>query len=319
MGDCTNNNPPPPLPECPPPSQITVFAETAMSVDDTALLPAPEHPKSNPIIDTIVPSDSALVGNTKIELNSAVDLAEPQIIVETKETLPVVEVLTVPIVTVIAPKSDEIENFELIAKPEEIAETIAILDSVNESDAKCVDESVVTAAQSSVELIKDDVSADISSPLPQNSLESLPSPQSLSSIVTPPSEVEENTTTEIANDLENSLPPPPVDVIINDQSLIATEVPLENTVTEKTLSLEPTNGTVDLPPPPPIEAETINDTIEPLANGNGELKTNGNSENHGADVLTTNGGSHLNGSKAEVADISDKVINLPTKQNVRIH
>lgn len=333
LGDCTNNtnnnNPlpnPPPLPECPPPSQVSVFAETAMSpaeaieATDVVTLPAPELPQSIPIIETIViPSDSALVSaSAKIELtNDAQPIAADQ---DVDDKVVVVEATNVTeseasvvVETTIEPQqNDQDEAQQEIAdslpKPEEIAETIAILDSVNDAEIKAPEEIA-------------DISVDISSPLPQNSLESLPSPQSLSN-VSPPSEIDEPTTTELANeDASLVLPPPPppaVDddvVVIVDASLVI-ETPLEqDSVTDvASAEIEISNGD-DLPPPPPLavnegESESVNEVDaheSAKANGNGELNTNGDSEI--LDALATNG-CHLNGnSNTDGAVIIDKVIN----------
>lgn len=336
LGDCTNNtnnntpfpNPPPPLPECPPPSQASVFAETAMSPADViepievAALPAPELPQSIPIIETIViPSDSASVSaSAKIELiNDVQPIAADQPVddqIVDGEATNVTESEVSAIVAIVAidePRNDEpnvvAETADSLPKPEEIAETIAILDSVNDAEIKAPEEIA-------------DISVDISSPLPQNSLESLPSPQSLSN-VSPPSEIEENTTTELANeDASLVLPPPPPpavddEIVVDEQSSLATETPLEqDSVTDvASVEIEISNGD-DLPPPPPPavnedESESVNDADvheSAKANGNGELNTNGDSEI--LDALATNG-CHVNGtSKIEAAVIIDKVINL---------
>lgn len=339
LGDCTNNtnnnNPlpnPPPLPECPPPSQVSVFAETAMSSvveAEAATLPAPELPQSIPIIETIViPSESASVSaSAKIELTTDEQpIAVPQdvdekVIVD-EPTVTVTEssvvVETIEIVETVVTQNDQATPVETAAdslpKPEEIAETIAILDSVNDAEIKVTEE--IT-----------EISVDISSPLPQNSLESLPSPQSLSN-VSPPSEVEENTTTELANeDVSLVLPPPPPPAVedeianVDDQSSVATETPLEQeSVTElASAEIEISNGD-DLPPPPPLavnedESESVNEADvheSAKANGNGESNTNGDSDL--LDALATNG-CHLNGNSkpTDGAVIIDKVIN-PTSE-----
>lgn len=359
--DCTNNNtnnfnnlpttnPAPPLPENPPPSQITVFAETAMSVDDVVN----QIPQSIPIIDTHIQNDSALVGNTKIELNpETVAAVEPNTNAKIGDDVVVVEsiqeknqieidahiesinepVNVAPVsIEQLTEKVEQIDisnkqnepivedaSIDTLPKPEDIAETIAILDRVNESDVKLTEDIAVTT---NTEPIKDDLSADISSPLPQNSLESLPSPQSLSSNVTPPSEIDENTTTELVNEDIALLPPPP---------------PVENDVDEPKIESQPDSGNVDvvvvvddahtngnenvdelLPPPPFVEsAIENNDVID-------ELKTNGIDVKNTNEEVTANGDSHLNGSaKANdgaTNDISDKVITTYLRdKNVRIH
>lgn len=320
LGDCTNNtnntNPlpnPPPLPECPPPSQVSVFAETAMSPAvevEATTLPAPELPQSIPIVETtVIPSDSVSVSvGEKIE---SIDDEQPIAVAQGTEDKVVVEESNVN-ETESSVETNEtqieqapIETSDSLPKPEEIAETIAILDSVNDAEIKAPEE--IT-----------DISVDISSPLPQNSLESLPSPQSLSN-VSPPSEIEENTTTELANeDVSLVLPPPPPTeaLVVNEQSSVVTETPLEKeSVTEiASAETEISNGD-DLPPPPPLavndeESESVNgvDVHESAkANGNGDANTNGDSEI--LDALATNG-CHVNGdSKTDGAVIIDKVIN----------
>lgn len=326
LGDCTNNtnnnNPlpnPPPLPECPPPSQVSVFAETAMSSASEVVataLPAPELPQSIPIIEThVIPSDSASVsGSAKIQL---IDNEQPiaviqdidhKVLVEAEEESNVIQTVSIVVLDTIEPPLDQAphEKTDSLPKPEEIAETIAILDSVNDAEIKAPEE--IT-----------DISVDISSPLPQNSLESLPSPQSLSN-VSPPSEIEENTTTELANeDVSLVLPPPPPPAVedeVTDQSSLATETPLEPvSVTESApADIEISNGD-DLPPPPPpaVNEDEFKSVTEidvhasATANGNGESNTNGNNEI--LDALATNG-CHVNGdSKTDGAVIIDKVIN----------
>lgn len=324
LGDCTNNtnntNPlpnPPPLPDCPPPSQVSVFAETAMSPAvevEATTLPAPELPQSIPIIETtVIPSESISVSvGAKIE---SIDDEQPIAVAQDTEDKVVVEESNVN-ETESSVETNEtqieqvpIESNDLLPKPEEIAETIAILDSVNDAEIKAPEE--IT-----------DISVDISSPLPQNSLESLPSPQSLSN-VSPPSEIEENTTTELANeDVSLVLPPPPPPatedeaLVVDEQSSVATETPLEKeSITEiASAETEISNGD-DLPPPPPLavneeESESVNgvDAHESAkANGNGDANTNGDSEI--LDALATNG-CHVNGdSKTDGAVIIDKVIN----------
>lgn len=369
--DCTNNNtnnlnhlsnPAPPLPDCPPPSQITVFAETAMSAVDVNPI---EIPQSIPVIETQIQNDSALVGNTKIELDAAPEqvvaaaaAADVVVVDEPKndgvekqiENVVVVDENQIKVdapteminesaaVTEcpneiageeeIAKLSEQVEQIEInesidaLPKPEDIAETIAILDRVNESDVKASEEIAVTT---NTEPIKDDLSADISSPLPQNSLESLPSPQSLSSNVTPPSEIDENTATELANEDISMLPPPPPPV--DDQPKVESNDSEACGAVEAAAAAANTNGNNDsdeLLPPPPVAVESDAAVVE-SAELIDELKTNGLNVNHENvnEVVPANGDCHLNGSakagEDAANDISDKVITTIFETHVRIH
>lgn len=309
----TNNplpNNPPPLPECPPPSQVSVFAETAMSEttaveNDVAVTLSTVDPPSHPIIEPIdIPSDSAAItASANIELIANVDE-------------PIVDAPTVNVIetesSIIVDDTPIVETLNnSLPKPEEIAETIAILDSVNDAEIKAPEE------------IAADISVDISSPLPQNSLESLPSPQSLSN-VSPPSEIDENTTTELANeDGSLVLPPPPPPAVDDEITITVTAdddvVPVADQSSvvenENEISLEQVSMTEleisndDLPPPPPpavIDEEHEHESTK--TNGNGNVNTNGD-DNEIVDALATNG-FHLNGNAQKNGDvISDKVIN----------
>lgn len=356
-GDCTNINnnnplPPPPLPDCPPPSQLSVFAETAMSpennnqnntADTATLLSAPEQPQPIPIISTDVQSEIPLVGSTKIEVASTADsvvsqvLENAQTIVDEKlksdadtkvseasET--VTAAIVEPIITEVVKLSEDTKTIEpeSLPKPEEIAETIAILDSVNESEVKLTDD--VSNTNESKQITSDgdelaDVSVDISSPLPQNSLESLPSPE-LSNVSPPPSETDENIASEsIAAD--DKLPPPPAavdDVLINEKLTSAVaDLSLENSNTDELSNTTEIAHGNDLLPPPPSDVEVVNAPTDDnkIVTTNGDVKTNGDTNEHTngeilAETPTTNGGCHDNGSEAVI--LSDKVINLPDKQ-----
>lgn len=223
-----NNSPPPPLPDNPPPSQASVFAETAMSIDDT-LLPAPAHPQPCPIISTTVQSDSVSVGNTKLELISATEcvvdevLADAKNVVEEKvsqaeaqaEAVAVVDetvVVTSPPAPAVEAQSDEVVAVVAVVEDEPIAEPVAVEAAAVVPQELPIEETPAPASdliteEPSTEPIKDDISNDISSPLQQNSLESLPSPQSLSS------ETEQHTESEPTPIVDDAVlpPPPPAD------------------------------------------------------------------------------------------------------------
>lgn len=358
--DCTNNSSnndninsqssAPPLPDSPPPSQITVFAETAMSsVDSIEVV----KPQIIPVIETDANAQSeqtVLVGDTKADLNVASDVPivdeiaktvepvaevedaqlatsnepEPQIQIEPEtkteteietvtetETKIETETIVVETQTKIDESESEIvtetETEIVLPKPEEeIAETIAILDRVNLNESQSA-EHVVTETNT------EPLSTDISSPLPQNSLETLPSPQSLSSNITPPNEIDESTTVDLANEDTSSLPPPPpIDDIALDKSSA------EQSGSDATVDVTQ-NGNDDLLPPPPaqdlIESEVIN-----------ELKTNGvnadHDQNHSVEAMSGDG--ILNGSAKEhdeaANNISDKVITTIYETNaLRTH
>lgn len=355
--DCTNNSSnndninsqssAPPLPDSPPPSQITVFAETAMSsVDSVEVV----KPQIIPVIETDANAQSeqtVLVGDTKAELNvvaSDVPIAdeiaktvepvaeiqdaqlatsnEPetqtQIEPEIKTEIEIeTKIETEPIVIEAQTKIDESES-EIVTeteteteivlpKPEEeIAETIAILDRVNLNESQSA-ENVVTETNT------EPLSNDISSPLPQNSLETLPSPQSLSSNITPPNEIEESTTVDLANEDTSSLPPPPpIDDIALDKSSA------EQSGSEATVDVTQ-NGNDDLLPPPPAQDLIESEIID-------ELKTNGvnadHDQNHSVEAMSGDG--ILNGSAKEhdeaANNISDKVITTIYETNaLRTH
>lgn len=330
--ECTNNSSnndninsqsAPPLPDSPPPSQITVFAESAMSVD----LNQVENPQTLPIIQTtatitntesIEPelSSSALVGDTKSnDKNVAIELdanINEQPIVE-----PIVEICDEQLATSNQQNESQNEinadNAQIefndsepeLPKPDaEIAETIAILDRVNlnESDPKSDEHVVVTETNTEAE--PEPLSADISSPLPQNSLDTLPSPQSLSSTVTPPNEIDE-----LGQEDASSLPPPPPPV---DDEI---DPALDKTATDDqsgygaTINDHLQNGNDDmLPPPPAQDLDCESDICD-------ELKTNGvsaeqHSQNHSVEAISGDG--ILNGSSKEhdeaANNITDKVI-----------
>lgn len=312
LGDCTNNNNPnpPPLPDCKPPSQVSVFAETALAAEAA---PIPNEP------------------DTKIEITSSpIPSAEPELpsepVSETPKSDEIAAATVDPVVEIhepivesaeISEKPELAATIESVPKPDEIAETIAMLDSVNESQIKTPDEpappqaiveSEPVAEPESLTVVvnesnKDDVSADISSPLQQNSIESLPSPQSLS-----PSEVEENTATELVNEDGSLLPPPPPHADEEQDSSVATDVPLEQGA--GSVADEEASQSEQLPPPPPVDdqVEKLNGT----ANGNGEHKTNGDHIDEISDTLVANG-CHLNGDSRvndaqSAASLSEKVI-----------
>lgn len=292
--DCTNIDPinnlpssePPALPDCPPPSQITVFAETAMSVVDVTQV----EPKSIPIIETqtnVQSNESALVGDQKIEIN----IVEPQQIVTVVATD--IEKLAADIDNIKLSNESEGPNeivneseskddtvtavviVDATADDESIANAIAdaiVSETINETDDSKhnanIDNVNDNIHMNGVEPSNDDVElVEISSPLPQ-SLESLPSPQS--SNVTPPNEINEIATNE-QNDI--SLPPPPADLI-------------DTETTEAEL-------------PPPIEC--IDDVNESDDAKNDE----GATTNGGAEIMN---GSYTNGVTDAATDHSEKVI-----------
>lgn len=293
--DCTkidpiNNLPssePPALPDCPPPSQITVFAETAMSVVDVTHV----EPKSIPIIETqtnVQSNESALVGDEKIEIN----IVEAQQIVTVVATdieklatdIDNVKLSTesefTDIVNESESKDDAVTAFVIVdatANVESIANAIAdaiASETINETDDSKQNANIDNInddndiQMNGDEPSKDDVeSIEISSPLPQ-SLESLPSPQS--SNVTPPNEIDDIATND-QNDI--SLPPPPADLI-----------DIETTESEL---------------PPPIECIADANESDDAKNDEGAT-TNG-----GAEFMN---GSYSNGTTDAATDHSEKVI-----------
>lgn len=276
LGDnSTNNNSPPPLPENPPPSQVSVFAETAMTVDDT-LLPAPAHPQPCPIISTIVQTDSISIGNTKLELINAAECVVDEVLADAKND--VEEKVAIAQAEAEAPTAsvnvddivpEEIQIIDaVVAKSEEVVANVATANSdiVPESSAVSVDSTQDVPVASSIEEtpisakelndeqdtepIKDDISNDISSPLQQNSLESLPSPQSLSS------ETEQHTESEPTPIVDDSvLPPPPVDEIVND-------IPADNSVAV----VAPATDDVTVVETKPDELPLVESNLVPSAN-----------------------------------------------------
>lgn len=328
--DCTNNSSnndninsqsAPPLPDSPPPSQITVFAESAMSVD----LNQVENPQPIPIIATEskIQTNSVLVGETKFELapETVTPAVEQQIIepvaveVEDEKQATSNKQIDTEMVTetlnenLIENKAESTVESELSKPEKDIAETIAILDRVNlnESNVKSI-ETIVSECniETEQEQEPEPQSVDISSPLPQNSLDSLPSPQSLSSNVTPPNEIEESVTVtvELANESEDasSLPPPPP---IDDIALL--DKPTEQSGSDATDVEVTQNGNDDLLPPPPAQDLIEGEIID-------ELKTNGinaeHNQKHSVEAMIGDG--ILNGSTKEhdeaANNISDKVI-----------
>lgn len=277
--DCTkidpiNNLPssePPALPDCPPPSQLTVFAETAMSVVDVNQI----EPKSIPIIEieTNAQSDdeSALVGEQKIEINIIESQQIANVIATDIEKLATDidnvklsnESTAVVIVDVTKSNDESIAN--------EIADAI-MYETINETDDSKQNANIDNVnddiQMNGDEPSKDDVeSVEISSPLPY-SLESLPSPQS--SNVTSPNEIDDIATNE-QNDI--SLPPPPADLI-------------DTETTESEL-------------PPPIEC------VDDFNESDDAKNDEGTTTNGGAEIMN---GSHTNGAIDAATDHSEKVI-----------
>lgn len=304
LGDnSTLNSPPPPLPENPPPSQVSVFAESAMTIDDT-LLPAPAHPQPCPIIATNVQTDSVFVGNTKLELISAAQSVVDEVLADAQND---VEAKVEAAEVAAEPAAPE-EFSEDVPKPEEIAETIAILDSVNESPA-VVSEEIVSALPTeetpvpvselnddqATEPIKDDISNDISSPLQQNSLESLPSPQSSDT------EVPSEPTPIVEDDLPP--PPPPVLEAANDIPAEQIETKIEEALQTDDAPIE--NAVVDALPVAEINV-SVEDAPVPVPENIDVVKTNGQHIEAipSAEQPTTNGGCKENGGTLK----SDKVI-----------
>lgn len=275
IADCTVS-PPPPLPSNPPPSQVSVFAESAMSNSNDSPL-APE---------------TVLVDN-KLEVLSEIPAAVSEIIekveedvkeVQVPETIaPVVEEnieklieqlvqaeITPEIIeTEVLPKEKEIEVAPIEAqpleessedpKPEQIAETIALIEKAAEETINILDESLPPPPEQKDE---SNISVDVSSPLPQNSLESLPSPPLSSSqsenLPPPPPATNEETTTAAAS---SSLPSPP----LSDSSLPAEK-------SDEIISELPAPTIVD-----EIKSEIIPEIAEilPHVNGNGIKEEDG--------------------------------------------
>lgn len=348
--ECTNNSSnndninsqsAPPLPDSPPPSQITVFAESAMSVD----LNQVESPQTLPIIQTETiaqESSSALVGDTNINETITIVSNSKDDVVVVEQTIvktPMAEIDDEQLATSNQQnqsqsdiKADSQIESEVIVEPVaqieselpkpdvEIAETIAILDRVNlnESDLKSDESVVVTETNTEPEPEPEPLSADISSPLPQNSLDTLPSPQSLSSTVTPPNEIEidDSATVELAQEDASSLPPPPpvdeiasIDRTANDEQ---NDCDANNDISQ--------NGNDDMLPPPPAQDLIESEICD-------ELKTNGVSavqhiQNHSVEAMCGDG--ILNGSSKEhdeaANNITDKVITTIYETNaLRTH
>lgn len=308
--ECTNNTnidnidsdpSAPPLPDCPPPSHISEkfnqFAETAMSTIDTVHI---EHPQTIPIIDTqpIVPNEhSALVGDIEHEQEQEQNenASEPE------------NVESVADESASADKdADATAEVEVIEQEQE--EPVTNVESIVEEPV--VEHASATDDTKSADPIKDDVSVDISSPLPQNSLESLTSTN-----VSPPSENDE---TPIEHEDVSSLPPPPpsppVDEAPIDQSIESIgangtaetdEAHANGTQNGNGKHAEENDDEDDdvdqLPPPPASEPADQNDIID-------ALKANGIAADHAA-----NGDNHVHDSVNDSAvddanNVSDKVI-----------
>ncbi|XP_031617541.1 A-kinase anchor protein 200 isoform X2 [Contarinia nasturtii] len=368
--DCTNNSSnndndninsqsAPPLPDSPPPSQITVFAESAMSVDLNQVENVPQTVLSvvETIVEPIAQIDSELVGDDKkIKLATSSELVAPSNDVKVSDnnndvavesqTIEVTEakneiigeapIETIEVYDEKLPTSNvpcespqceteiKVDNEcepELPKSDDEIAETIEILDRVNLNESDVIPiENVVT--ETNIEPI----SADISSPLQQYSLDTLPSPQSLSSSnLTPPNEIDESATVELGNEDVTSLPPPPpIDDIVVDDDEKTTEQSGSDSTNMGVDNIAENNSSHTLPPPPThelIEHEIID-----------ELKTNGvaavssvavdnqaeNDQKHNVDEMSGDG--ILNGSAKEhdvaTNNISDKANGVSTDNGV---
>lgn len=345
---------PPPLPTIPPPSQVTMFAETAMSPDvesvsapSTVATTLPEEKieidnNKDTIVSELKPETVAEISCEKIldhvqetikseptneiveeksvdhepatvkeEQNdvlssevlenvensceaSVVEISKIDSEISTEivdnEKEAVEEINTIPPMPELPVESD-INNTSTKSdsddpKPEQIAETIALIEKVTE-DVLSSDE--VNSLNDSlpppppVEEENKDISIDISSPLPQNSLDSLPSPSSKS---------------------ECSLPLPPSDSINIINDVAAAQI--DNITNTNNVSNENINSEIiELPPPidinddvsKPIPVESIpkEEIIEKL---NGDI----HNEQH---VLTNGEGKQMNLGQQQI--VSDKV------------
>lgn len=315
LGDIsTNNNPPPPLPENPPPSQASVFAENAMAVEhEQNLMPAPAHPQPCPIITTNVQSDSVLIGNTKLEIISVAKSVVDEVLADAKND---VEEKIESVPEQVSAEPEVVPTVaDPVAQPEEIAETIAILDNINVTESQeplpeplpvqDVPEPLPnqTIADITIETNKDDLSNDISSPLQQNSLESLPSPQSLSS------ETEQNVeleSTSAVDELKTN--DPIVDAAVESAETNVQELPsVDSTVQSVVENVNENKANNEIVV---ANIETDNSDLKPIQSNESDIKVNDDSvavdpatpvpdvEANGqhteaipsADALTTNGG-----------------------------
>lgn len=249
-------NPPPPLPSNPPPSQVSVFAESAMSNSNDSPL-APETVLVDNKLEVL--SEITPVAIEKVE--EEIKEVQAPVVEETIEKIieQVVQAELKPeIIETELPKKEEEEEIAPIEaqpleessedpKPEQIAETIALIEKAAEETQLNLDESLlppppleqIESVISVTEELKDElnISVDVSSPIAQNSLESLPSPPLSSSqsenLPPPPPVINEETTITAA--ASSSLPSPP----LSDSSLTAekleeilTELPAEQIIDE---------------------------------------------------------------------------------------
>lgn len=260
-------NPPPPLPSNPPPSQVSVFAESAMSNSNDSPL-APE----------------TVLVDSKLEVLSEIPAAVSEIIEKAEEEVKKASVVEETfeikiepeiIETEVLPKEDApieaqpLEESSEDPKPEQIAETIALIEKAAEETIKNLDETLPPPPEQIPQSVISDteeqnISVDVSSPIAQNSLESLPSPplsssQSENLPPPPPATNEETTTTTAA--ASSSLPSPP----LSDSSLPAEK-------SDEIISELPAPTIVD-----EIKSEIIPEIAEilPHVNGNGIKEEDG--------------------------------------------
>lgn len=283
--DCTVN-PPPPLPSNPPPSQVSVFAESAMSNSNDSPL-APETVLVDNKLEVLSEIPAAVseeeIKEDVVQVPEIIAPIAAPVVEETIEKViePVVEAEIKPeiIETEVLPKEEEVAPIEAQPleessedpKPEQIAETIALIEKASEETVNNLDETLPPPPpeQISQSVVSDteeqNITVDVSSPLPQNSLESLPSPplsssQSENLPPPPPATNEETTTTTAA--ASSSLPSPP----LSDSSLpaeksdeIISELPAPTTIVDE------------------IKSEIIPEIAEilPHVNGNGIKEEDG--------------------------------------------
>lgn len=215
----------PPLPENPPPSQVMAFVESvidkpAETIEETIISPAPK------IVESLVQESQSLLESVKedakvtfeeipAKVEETVVAAAIETVKEIKEEL--VEPVADAIEQILEEASDKVSQIEKQQeeepKSEQIEETIALLDKVNQGVLPSDESSEnLEAAAATSPVIVDEVAKvedDISSlPMPQDSFESLSSP--------PASNNESQS--------DNSFPPPPP-----PETSVELSVPVEET------------------------------------------------------------------------------------------
>lgn len=197
----------PPLPENPPPSQVMAFVESVIDNPSETII-APVQKTVESLVQETLPLIESVKEEAKAMLDNAPKVVEETIVAAT-ETIK--EELVAPVADaieqILEEASDKVSQIEKEEseepKTEQIEETIALLDKVNQGVLPSDESSENLEASPTSPVVEEVKADDISSlPLPQESFESLSSPP----------------TSNNESQSDNSFPPPPPPETLVDQS-----------------------------------------------------------------------------------------------------